>query len=118
MGQERFDLGTEEQSIVHDPIIQRFDPEIIPRSVQRMLLFIVDNKRKHTPKMRSRLPSKDLVGLQNDFGIRIRTEDAAVLLDQFLPDLPVIIDFSIKNDNMAAIRTVDGLGAAFQVDNT
>ena len=117
MRQEGLDLGTKDERIIHDRVIKRFDTEIISGAVQRMILLVIDDKRKHTAQFGSGFFSIHLIGLQYDFGVGIRLENAAMVFDQFFTDLSIVIDLTIKYDDIATVLTVDRLRTALQIDD-
>ncbi len=117
MGKERLDLRAEEIGAVHVRVIEGLEAETVPRSVERMLFPVVNEKGEHAAQPGCGLIPVYDIRLQDDLRIRVRFELAAVILDQIQAELPVIQDLAVKDDQVAAVRTVDRLGAALQVDN-
>ena len=83
-----------------------------------MSFFIVNYKCEHSAEHRSNFFSVGLVSLKNNFCVGVCPELTSVFLNQFFTDLLIVVNFSVKNNDMFAICTVNRLRSAFKVDDT
>src|SRR6185369_9052477 len=57
-----------------------------------------------------------IVGVDDGFGVAVRVERVAQLFE-FLAQLEIVVDLAVEDDPRAAIRVVNGLLAAFEIDD-
>ena len=95
----RSNIRPKHKTPVYKTIIQRLLPDPIPKQIKPSLLLIIKRNGKHPLTQRDRLFDPHMLhSLQKN--LRIRTPPETIhllLLNQPLCDLPVIIDFTIKD---------------------
>ena len=83
-----------------------------------MIFLVINYEGEHAAEHGSGLLAVGLVSLENDFGVGIGLERTSVLLDQILADLLIIVNLTVKYNDMLSICAVNRLCAALQVNDT
>ena len=96
-------------------VVERFDAEHIAGAVQGIRLGIADNKGEHAAQLGGQGSAVFLVAVEQHLGVGVGLEDMA-LLEQLLPQLPVVVDFAVEGENLGAVFVENGLAAAGEVD--
>src|SRR5665213_907405 len=116
MNQDGLQLRTEVQIVAAARDVQRLDPHAIASQNQPVVALAPQRNRKHSPQPRETLRVPLQKRIQNRFGVAVRVETISALF-QFAAQFQVIVDLSVEDDDVTAIRGHDGLISALYVDN-
>ena len=115
-GQERqqgLDLGGKDEPIVDRRIVERLDAEPIASAEEALLLFIPNREGEHAAEVIDAVDAPLTIGLQNDFGIGMRSE---TLGPEFDTQFDVVVDLAVERDPIAA-GIFHRLAAGIDVDD-
>ena len=97
-GQQAFDLGSKRENLAIVIVIKRFDAEPVTREQNFALAAIEQREGPHAIKMADASFAPMGVGVQNDFGVAVRPENAAGVFE-LASQLGEIIDLPIVDND-------------------
>ena len=102
----------------HHGVVEGLDAEKVTGHKQAVVLFVPDGKAEHAPQPVQKTFLPLFKAVNQHFGVGLGAENVAFfhqLFSQFL----IVVDFSVKGENQAAVFILDGLVAGgADVDNT
>ena len=113
---ERRKVRCEVEKPVHCAPEQRLLPQVIAREEQFLRLSVPDGKGEHAVQIAAYAAAPQLVAFENDLRIALCAKDGALGFER-QPQLPVVVDLAIENDDVASAVIRHRLVAAFQVDD-
>ena len=114
--QQRFDLRGKHQGVANADVIERLDPEMIPREEQLAAFHIPQGKRKHPVEPPDTRRPPLLVGMNNDLGVGPGPELVTGFL-QLVAQLDEIVDLAVEHDLNRSVFIANRLPAAADVDD-
>ena len=96
--QQRLHLGREVEDAVNDRVVERLDPEAVPRGEQRLSLLVPEREREHPAQPLEAGLAPLAVGAQDHLGVGARVE--AVLAEE-PAQLDVVVDLAVVGDPVA-----------------
>src|SRR4051812_33854193 len=112
----RFDLRAKHQPILVAGIVHGLNAEMIARDQQKTISRIPDRKAEHAAQIRHAVHAIFFIEMDKHFRIADAFENMPSAFQVFGKGSEVI-DFSIENNDNAAIFVVHGLLAAAQIDD-
>ena len=108
--QQGLDLGSKEElpSRAIEAIVERLDPEPVPRHEQPPVIRLPERECEHALEPCDARLSPFRVGAQDHLGVGGRPEAMALLLER-LPQLPVVVNLSVVDDREARALEVHRL---------
>src|SRR6188474_518791 len=96
MLEQRFEFGAEdERAVVYESVIERLFSDAIARNEKRVFTSIPNCEREHAAQTRNAVSAVLFVGVNDDFGIRARTELVSTRF-QFGLQLAIVIDLAVE----------------------
>ena len=103
MLQQRFDFRAKDQSIAHKNIVQRLLANPVASQEELVFALIPNGHGEHAAQPLHRALTFLLIEVDDDFSVTT-TPKTVPALDQFLAELPVVIDLSVEyNPNRAVL---------------
>src|SRR5207247_9873690 len=96
-GQERFDLRREQQLVLGRGVVERFDPEPIPREKEATLPPVPQGEREHPPEALDAPLPFFLVDAQDRLGVAPRLVAVATGFETG-PERGVVVDLAVVDD--------------------
>ena len=105
-----------QQGVTHLGIVQGLDAEEIPGAEELPLLLVPNGEGEHAPQFVQKLWAVLLIAVEQHLRVGLGGEHVA-LLEQLLPQGPVVVDLPVEDEHLAAVLVENGLAAALQVDD-
>src|SRR4051812_878771 len=103
IGAQCFQFGTEKKNAAIPAIIERFFPGTIARQIQAVLPAVPHSEREHPDEfLQCSFNAMFAKGCEHHFGVGVTTESVAGSFEIRF-ELLETIDFTVKNQNVAAI---------------
>ena len=103
MGQERLDLGGEQEGLVVAPEMKRLDAETIARQEDLIASAVVDGQCPHPVEPVQAVDTPLLVGGKNHLGVGVRDKAVTERL-QFDSQLQVVVYLAVEHDPLIPAR--------------
>ena len=117
VGQERLELGAEEQrAVVEQRVVQRLDAQPVPRHEQRLLVAVPQREGEHAAKALHAGFAPLLPGVDDDLGVALGVEAVAGGL-QFGNQFLVVVDLAVEDHDHRAVLVEQRLLAGGDVDD-
>src|SRR5687768_18519658 len=116
IGEERLELGAEQEGLVVQRVIQRLDADAVPGDEEDVRSGIPDGEGEHATQTRDAVLAELLVGVNYDLGVAGGSE-AMSAGQQLLPKLREIVDLAVEDDPDRAVLIGHRLNRRFQVDD-
>ena len=116
VAEERFQLRAEVDIGAAPMEVKRLDPQTVPRQHETPARLRPEPDGKHAPQTREALDIPLLERVQNDFGVAMSPEPMPQGF-QLSPQLGVIVDLTVEDNNGIAVLAAQRLVAATQVDD-
>ena len=113
---QRLDLRSKDQSLPIPVVIERLLAKAISCSQKTPPSPIPKGKGKHPPQLLNAVITVFLISMNNCFSIRRRLKMVPAFLED-VPQLTIVINFSIENNQNAPVFIENGLVTADQVDD-
>ena len=115
--QQALDLGAEHQfARIRPGVVEGFDAEHVPCTVQGVGPGIVHHKGEHAPQHGGQPGAVFLVPVQDHLGVAVGLEDVAFGL-QFGAQVHKVVDLAVEHADHAAVLVVHGLAARRQIND-
>ena len=116
MFEQRLQFRRKRHAGIVKKIQQGLDAEMIPRQKQRPLLLIPQTEGKDAVEpLDARRPPTG-VAIEDDFGIGMRAEGAALCFEQ-MPEFSIVINFAVERDEITPGHVAHRLRAFGQINN-
>ena len=116
VGEQRLHFRPEEKSILERRVVERFDPQSIPRQNESAPTRIPESDRKHAVEVADEVEPVIFVQVDEDLGIGACVKVVAACF-QLAPEFGDVIDLAVVNRPHGPIFVVDGLLAGVEIDN-
>ena len=117
VGEDGFDLRTEEQLPLVDGVVERLDPDAVAYESEAVARALPDGDGEHAAQFLDDVDAVLFVAVQDHFGIGATAEVVPLLLQLGLEFLEVV-DLAIEDQMDVAVATGHGLTAVLaQVDD-
>ena len=116
VGEDRLDLGGEDQARGIAVHVQRFDAQAITGQEKAAAPLVPDREGEHAPELLEAARTERLVQAEHDLGVAARPEGVAVAL-QDAAKLPVVVDLAVEDDPALAVRARHRLVPALEVND-
>src|SRR6185437_8060044 len=115
-GEDRLDLGPEEQCVIDSGIEERLDAQMIARQDHAMAIHVVKGKREHAIQLANEALSILPVCVNEHLGVAMGAKPVAEP-EEPLGQLPVVVDFPVEGDPNRAVFIRQRLGTTLKVDD-
>jgi len=113
---ERAQLGRELELAARVAVVERFDPVAIACEHETPCLRVPDCNCEHAAESTHVLRAVALVEMEMDFGVAMRSERVALTLE-LTPQLRIVVDLAVLDDDARSVLARDRLVAARKVDD-
>ena len=96
--------------------VERLDAEPVAGEEQRLLGRVPDGEREHAAQPLHALRPVLFVEMQDDLGVALSGEHVS-LRDQPTPELAVVVDLAVEDDDLRVVFVEDRLSSARQIDD-
>ena len=115
-GEDRLDLGGEEEAPAVETPVQGLLAEAVARQQELAAPHVPDGKGEHAAQLVDHALAAVLVEMENDLGVAAGLEEMAAA-DELAPQLAVVVDLAVADDPGAGVLVGDRLMPARQVDD-
>jgi len=112
MGQEGFDFRPEQERVRQAGVEEGLDAEPVPDQPEPPETIVPQAESKNAVEFPQALRAPFLIGMDDDFGVRLGTKDMPPL-PQFAADFPVVVDRGVGGDPHGPVFIAQGLPPGF-----
>jgi hypothetical protein len=116
VGQDRLDLGGEQEARAVLEVVERLDPDPIPHKPEGARAAVPEGEREHPAERVDAVPALLAVERQDDLGVTLRVK-AVPLPDQGGPQLAEIVDLAVQDDGEPTVVAHDRLLPRREIDD-